>query len=70
MSRQSVADALLLIELATPASLDDALITIEARNDPCAYFLKYCEARQRIDPENAEFWRRLAGSVRKAQTLK
>lgn len=69
MSRQSVADALLLIDLATPGSLEDALTTLEARNDPCAYFLKYCDARQRIDPANAEFWRRLAGSVRKAQTL-
>lgn len=63
------ADDKLLMELATPASIEDAMITIEARNDPCAYFLKYCEAKQRggID---AEFWRRLAGSVRKAATMK
>jgi hypothetical protein len=62
-------DDRLLIELATPASLDDALITLEARNDPCAYFLKYCEARQ-DHAQHGEFFRRLAGSVRKAQTLK
>lgn len=34
-----------------------------------AAFLGYCEARRLTDPANAEFWQRLAGSVRKAMTL-
>lgn len=62
-------DERLLIELATPASLEDAIITLQARNDPCCYFLKYCNAKRHADKVNAEFWCRLAGSVRKAQTL-
>ena len=31
--------------------------------------MRVCEARTRSDPANAEFWRRLAGSLRKARAM-
>jgi len=31
--------------------------------------LEICEARMQSDPANAEFWRRLAGSLRKARAM-
>lgn len=62
-------DEQLLFDLATPASLGDALATIEARFNPLQHAARYCDAKQRIDQRNAEFWRRLAGSLRKAVTL-
>jgi hypothetical protein len=34
----------------------------------CELFLALCENRARY-PDNAEFWRRLAGSVRKARAM-
>lgn len=37
---------------------------------PCELFASYCERMRRNQPHNAEFWHRLAGSVRKAATMR
>lgn len=54
-------DEALLIALATPAGIDDALNLLE---HPLLKAAKFCEARTHV-----EFYRRLAGSLRKAYQM-
>lgn len=51
-----------------PADLRDAIADLA---DHCGRFLAHCDAMQASAPDDAtrEFWRRLAGSVRKAQGM-
>lgn len=62
MSRK---DDALLITLATPSNADDAARLL---THPIEQALSYCNARE-LDPVHGEFWRRLAGSLRKACTM-
>lgn len=56
------ADDKLLIELATPASLEEAERMLR---HPLAQALDFCEART-TTRDNRDKWHRLAGSIRKA----
>lgn len=59
-------DDKLIMELATPASVEHALQLLE---HPFLKAAKLCETRSRLDHARAEFWRRLAGSIRKAYQI-
>lgn len=64
-------DDLLLMKLATPTTLEDAIKTLEARNAPARYFADYCAQRaiECDNPKICEWWYRLAGNARKAETM-
>lgn len=58
----------ILMELATPCDADEAARMLQ---HPADTFLAYCVSRQfnAYNDQDAEFWRRLQGSVRKAREM-
>lgn len=60
----------LLMILATPGNVDEACNTLTALCDPTAHYLRYLETRARVEPHNAAFLGRVAGNVRKVDTLR
>lgn len=61
----------ILIALATPATIEDAIATLEARTNPAAYFARHCMKRAESADTDAkrEWWKRLAGNARKAACM-
>lgn len=74
----TVRDARMELVLMVPASLPDAdkraAFIVESLNNPLHAAMIECEKQQAIagarkDAHSAEFWRRLAGSCRKAASM-
>lgn len=59
-------DDALLMALATPTNADEAARLLQ---HPIRQALAFSEARMAAPGPDAEFWRRLAGSLRKACTM-